>query len=1001
MSFRGLFAHVILFARNLGRGHPCIWKFTVAVQLVRKAAEMADSSESNMATSPVRSSRRGDAFTSSPGRDLPPFEDESEGLLGAEGPPDDEEEEDGEELIGEGMERDYRPIPELDVYEAEGLAMDDEDIEELTASQRAAAERAMRQRDHEMGRGLGRMHSGLLYESDDEDEERPSRKRRLAEMAADGMEDEDEDMIESIENLEDMKGHSVREWVSMAAPRLEIYHRFKNFLKTHVDDHGHNVFKERISDMCKENRESLVVNYEDLAAREHVLAYFLPEAPAEMLKIFDEAAKEVVLAMYPKYDRIAKEIHVRISHLPLVEELRSLRQLHLSQLIRTSGVVTSCTGVLPQLSMVKYNCTKCSFILGPFMQSQNQEVKPGSCPECQSTGPFEINMEETVYQNYQRIKIQESPGKVAAGRLPRSKDAILLADLVDSCKPGDEIELTGIYHNNYDGSLNTANGFPVFATVILANHISKKDNKVAIGELTDEDVKTIVGLSKDEQIGEKIFASIAPSIYGHEDIKRGLALALFGGEPKNPGGKHKVRGDINVLLCGDPGTAKSQFLKYVEKVSSRAIFTTGQGASAVGLTAYVQRHPVSKEWTLEAGALVLADRGVCLIDEFDKMTDQDRTSIHEAMEQQSISISKAGIVTSLQARCTIIAAANPIGGRYDPSLTFSENVDLTEPIISRFDILCVVRDTVDPVQDEMLARFVVNSHIKHHPNSKDLVNGDSQEIVLPNTYGIDPIPQEILKKYIIYAKEKVHPKLNQMDQDKVARMYSELRKESMVNNHSGKQTVDRAEILLSEVRSRDLIHAAALSTGGGNLRSCFLFTSLELRHLLRIPQAKVPCLFCALQSVCLPATGSIPITVRHIESMIRMAEAHARMHLRDYVVEDDVNMAIRVMLESFIDTQKFSVMRSMRKTFSRYLAFRRDNNELLLFILKQLVSEQVMYQRNRYGAQQDTIEVPEKDLVDKARQINIHNLSAFYDSELFKMNRFNRDVKRKLIIQAL
>uniref|UniRef100_A0A8D2J1F1 DNA replication licensing factor MCM2 n=1 Tax=Varanus komodoensis TaxID=61221 RepID=A0A8D2J1F1_VARKO len=906
-----------------------------------------DSSESNMATSPVRSSRRGDAFTSSPGRDLPPFEDESEGLLGAEGPPDDEEEEDGEELIGEGMERDYRPIPELDVYEAEGLAMDDEDIEELTASQRAAAERAMRQRDHEMGRGLGRMHSGLLYgiskgrwfefllcsliktlESDDEDEERPSRKRRLAEMAADGMEDEDEDMIESIENLEDMKGHSVREWVSMAAPRLEIYHRFKNFLKTHVDDHGHNVFKERISDMCKENRESLVVNYEDLAAREHVLAYFLPEAPAEMLKIFDEAAKEVVLAMYPKYDRIAKEIHVRISHLPLVEELRSLRQLHLSQLIRTSGVVTSCTGVLPQLSMVKYNCTKCSFILGPFMQSQNQEVKPGSCPECQSTGPFEINMEETVYQNYQRIKIQESPGKVAAGRLPRSKDAILLADLVDSCKPGDEIELTGIYHNNYDGSLNTANGFPVFATVILANHISKKDNKVAIGELTDEDVKTIVGLSKDEQIGEKIFASIAPSIYGHEDIKRGLALALFGGEPKNPGGKHKVRGDINVLLCGDPGTAKSQFLKYVEKVSSRAIFTTGQGASAVGLTAYVQRHPVSKEWTLEAGALVLADRGVCLIDEFDKMTDQDRTSIHEAMEQQSISISKAGIVTSLQARCTIIAAANPIGGRYDPSLTFSENVDLTEPIISRFDILCVVRDTVDPVQDEMLARFVVNSHIKHHPNSKDLVNGDSQEIVLPNTYGIDPIPQEILKKYIIYAKEKVHPKLNQMDQDKVARMYSELRKESM-------------------------------------------------------------------------ATGSIPITVRHIESMIRMAEAHARMHLRDYVVEDDVNMAIRVMLESFIDTQKFSVMRSMRKTFSRYLAFRRDNNELLLFILKQLVSEQVMYQRNRYGAQQDTIEVPEKDLVDKARQINIHNLSAFYDSELFKMNRFNRDVKRKLIIQAL
>uniref|UniRef100_A0A3Q3NIT7 DNA replication licensing factor MCM2 n=1 Tax=Labrus bergylta TaxID=56723 RepID=A0A3Q3NIT7_9LABR len=875
-----------------------------------------------MATSPSRASRRGD-MTSSPGRDLPPFEDESEGLLGDVTLPGEEEEDgDGEELIGDGMERDYRAIPALDQYEAEGLDLDDEDLSELSPGARAAAEEAMSRRDREQGVS-GRLRRGLLYDSEDEDDERPAaRRRRLAERAAEGVADgEEEEMIESIENLEDMKGHTVREWVSMAAPRLEIYNRFKNFLRTHVDENGHNVFKEKISDMCKENKESLVVNYEDLAAREHVLAYFLPEAPTEMLKVFDEAAKEVVLAMYPKYDRIAHEIHVRICNLPLVEEIRSLRQLHLNQLIRTSGVVSSCTGVMPQLGMVKYNCNKCNFVLGPFFQSQNQEVKPGSCPECQSFGPFEINMEETVYQNYQRISLQESPGKVAAGRLPRSKDAILLADLVDSCKPGDEIELTGIYHNNYDGSLNMANGFPVFATVILANHITCRDEGVAVAELTDEDIKAIVALSKDERIGERIFASMAPSIYGHEDIKRALALCLFGGMPKNPGGKHKVRGDINVLLCGDPGTAKSQFLKYVEKVASRAVFTTGQGASAVGLTAYVQRHPVSREWTLEAGALVLADRGVCLIDEFDKMNDADRTSIHEAMEQQSISISKAGIVTSLQAR----SVDNFVCGRYDPSLTFAENVDLTEPIVSRFDVLCVVRDTVDPVQDEMLARFVVGSHIKHHPSNKE--GGVAlEDVVLPNTSDVPPIPQELLRKYIIYAKERVHPKLNQMDQDKVARIYSELRKESM-------------------------------------------------------------------------ATGSIPITVRHIESMIRMAEAHAKIHLRDYVVEDDVNMAIRVMLESFIDTQKFSVMRSMRKTFARYLAFRRDNNELLLFILKQLVNEQVAYQRNRYGVQNDSIEIPEKDLQDKARQINIHNLTAFYDSDLFSSNKFSHDGKKKLILQ--
>lgn len=321
-------------------------------------------------------------------------------------------------------------------------------------------------------------------------------------------------------------------------------------------------------------------------------------------------------------------------------------------------------------------------------------------------------------------------------------------------------------------------------------------------------------------------------------------MSLFGGEPKNPGGKHKLRGDINVLLCGDPGTAKSQFLKYVEKTAHRAVYTTGQGASAVGLTAYVQKSPITREWTLEAGALVLADKGCCIIDEFDKMNDADRTSIHEAMEQQSISISKAGIITSLQARCAILAAANPLGGRYNSTLTFSENVDLSEPILSRFDILCVVRDTVDSVQDELLARFVTESHMRNHPSNKsaDDMNHDEESTAfnIPNTFGVDIIPQELLKKYIVYSKEKVHPRLNHMDQDKVSRIYTDLRKESS-------------------------------------------------------------------------NTGSIPITVRHIESIIRISEAHARMHLREYVNEDDVNMAVRIAIESFVDTQKYSITKTMRR----------------------------------------------------------------------------------------
>lgn len=738
------------------------------------------------------------------------------------------------------------------------------------------------------------------------------------------MEDEEE-LPEAIENLEDMKGHSVREWVSLAGPRLEVKTRFKLFLKTFVDSNGQSVYREKIRQMVENNKQSLVVNYKVLATEYEVIAYFLPEAPTEMLKIFDEAAWEVVLGLYPNYSRIHNHVYVRIAELPIVEDLRSLRQFHLNQLIRTSGVVAMTTGVLPQLNMIKFDCPKCGFILGPFYQSQNQEVKPGSCPECQSNGPFEINMEQTLYQNYQRITIQESPGKVSAGRLPRSKDAILLADLVDSCKPGDEIELTGIYHNSYDHSLNTAHGFPVFATVIEANYISKRDNKLVVSSLTDEEERRILALSKDERIADRIIASIAPSIYGHEDIKRALALALFGGEPKDPGNKHRLRGDINVLLCGDPGTAKSQFLKYVEKIAPRAVFTTGQGASAVGLTAFVQRSPVTREWTLEAGALVLADKGTCLIDEFDKMNDQDRTSIHEAMEQQSISISKAGIVTSLQARCSILAAANPIGGRYDPTMTFANNVDLTEPILSRFDVLCVVRDTVDAVEDERLARFVVNSHVRHHPAA---TSAECQQLDQTVSMNEHRLPQDLLKNYIIYAKEKVHPKLQRVDQDKVSQLYAQLRRESM-------------------------------------------------------------------------ATGSVPITIRHIESIIRLAEAHAKMHLREFVLNEDVNMAIRIVLESFIETQKYAVMRNMRKAFGRYLTYRRDNDELLLFIIKELVQEQLLYQRSRFGGELDTVEVQESDFTDRAKQIGIHSVVSFYDSPAFKGNRFGYDRKRRMIVQTL
>ncbi len=281
--------------------------------------------------------------------------------------------------------------------------------------------------------------------------------------------------------------------------------------------------------------------------------------------------------------------------------------------------------------------------------------------------------------------------------MPRSKEVILLGDNIDSARPGDEVEIIGIYSNRFNYQMNVKHGAPIFSTFIEGNNI-KRTQEIENSVISDIDRAKIEQLSKDPKIFTRIMNSIAPSIYGHHDIKKALALALFGGVQtvKN---SHKIRGDINILMLGDPGLGKSQFLKYIQGVSHRSVYTTGKGASAVGLTASVRKDPSTNEWCLEGGALVLADTGICMIDEFDKMNDQDRTSIHEAMEQQSISISKAGIVANLQARCSVIAAANPFKGTYDERLSFQDNVELSEPILSRFDVLCVLKDKIDICKD--------------------------------------------------------------------------------------------------------------------------------------------------------------------------------------------------------------------------------------------------------------------------------------------------------------
>lgn len=273
--------------------------------------------------------------------------------------------------------------------------MDEEQYSDLSQADRAAAEAEMRRRDRALG--IHRDERDLIYDKSDDEDEMPRAKRRAAAEKAAAIESEDADMIESIENLEDTKGHSTKEWVSMLGPRTEIANRFKSFLRTYVDEKGHYTYRDSIRRMCEQNKSSFVVAYTDLANKAHVLAYFLPEAPFQMLEIFDKVAKEMVLSIFPTYERVTNDIHVRISELPLIEELRTFRKLHLNQLVRTSGVVTATTGVLPQLSVIKYDCIKCGYVLGPFVQSQNMETKPGSCPECQSSGPFSVRIKFTPF----------------------------------------------------------------------------------------------------------------------------------------------------------------------------------------------------------------------------------------------------------------------------------------------------------------------------------------------------------------------------------------------------------------------------------------------------------------------------------------------------------------------------------------------------------------------------------------------------------------------------
>jgi DNA replication licensing factor MCM4 len=430
--------------------------------------------------------------------------------------------------------------------------------------------------------------------------------------------------------------------------------------------------------------------------------------------------------------------------------MRELDPADMDKLVSVKGLVIRATPVIPDMKEAFFKCTVCAHTVLVSID-RGKIAEPTVCPRvaCASKDSMQIVHNRSTFADKQVIKLQETPDSVPDGQTPHSVSLCAYDELVDVCKAGDRIEVTGIFRCNpvrINPRQRTIKS--LFKTYVDVLHIQKVDKrKVGIDTSTVEqelseqitgDVEQTRKVSAQEEarikeaaerpdLYELLARSLAPSIYEMDDVKKGILLQLFGGTNKSfeKGGSPKYRGDINILLCGDPSTSKSQLLQYVHKIAPRGVFTSGKGSSAVGLTAYVTRDPESRQLVLESGALVLSDGGVCCIDEFDKMNDSTRSVLHEVMEQQTVSIAKAGIITTLNARTSILASANPIGSKYNVNLPVPQNIDLPPTLLSRFDLVYLVLDRIDEVNDRRLAKHLVGMYLEDTPE-----NASNQEILV-------------------------------------------------------------------------------------------------------------------------------------------------------------------------------------------------------------------------------------------------------------------------------
>ncbi|MEM0472510.1 MAG: minichromosome maintenance protein MCM [Sulfolobales archaeon] len=551
--------------------------------------------------------------------------------------------------------------------------------------------------------------------------------------------------------------------VDLRETREDLLGRVLEFIESVRDKDGSIKYRARVREAIASGSRSVVIDYIDIINFDDELARNVIEKPEELIEIFSEALTNIARTEYILFQG---SLSPRFRGIPQSIAIRELRNEHIGKLVQVSGIVVKMTP--PKQKMIKamwqHISPECGEKFDIEVKSDTIE-KPPYCRRCGlSSGIFKLLENESLYTDHQRISIGEMPEEVPSGQMPRQVQVILEGDLVDRVRPGDKVQVVGIVRLSGVGS-SSRRSKAVYEIELYGNNIETRDKGVEEIELSEEDIDEIRRLAKDPMITRKIIASIAPAIYGHWDVKEAIALLLFGGVPKHRSDGTKIRGDVHVLIIGDPGTAKSQLLQFASKIAPRGIYTTGKGSTAAGLTAAVVRDKNTGEYYLEAGAMVLGDMGVVCIDEIDKMREDDRTAIHEALEQQTVSISKAGIHATLNARASVLAAGNPRYGRYIDDRPLIDNINLPVTILSRFDLIFVLKDQPSLEEDRQLAEHITSAHTSF------------EDVKAP----IDP---GLLRKYIIYARRNVKPKLSEEARKMIADFFVEMRRAAAENKEA-------------------------------------------------------------------------------------------------------------------------------------------------------------------------------------------------------------------------